>query len=74
MSKQTFYTKLKEDKDNNQWWVDCGIIEKGKHKTGATFKIDEPGTIAFHKDRNTCLINAAEAMIKEANRLLGMVK
>lgn len=74
MSKQKFYTKLKEDKDNNEWWVDCGVKITYPLDVVSGYVRKEPGTIAFHKDRNTCLINAAEAMIKEANRLLGMVK
>jgi hypothetical protein len=73
MSDQKFYTKLKKDgefDEPGEYFIESGIISNGPNGRN----IEELGIIAFHKDKNQCLIKAADAMIREGIRLYGMVK
>jgi hypothetical protein len=70
MSDKEFWTRLRKDKDNNEYWVECGIkFEYMPNKFN-----NELGVIAYDEDRNDCLIKAASIMSEAADELLEMVE
>lgn len=70
-----FYTRLKKCESSEEFYIESGVKFKAlSYDRQSTYTSDESGVVFFHKDRNECLLGAANGMIREAERLIKMVK